>query len=116
MPISKPAALFHYCQVFFAFLAMCCFASVASFQAKWGVGPSALSGFAVFVAVTSLFLAVTLILVPFLYHKYNKFPKLARAFGEPRVGFILVGTGLVETFLIRYANPPINFGQTCSLN
>ena len=78
---------------------------MASFQAKWNVGPSGLTGFAVFVAVTSLLLAITLLLIPLLYSKYGKLPKLARAFSELRVGFILVGTGLVETFLIRCENP-----------
>ena len=39
MIISKPAIVFHTSQIFFNFLAMACFASVASFQAKWGVGP-----------------------------------------------------------------------------
>ncbi|KAF8340394.1 uncharacterized protein EI90DRAFT_3285804 [Cantharellus anzutake] len=102
MPISKPAIIFHASQMFFAFLAMCCFASVASFQAKWNVGPSGLSGLAVFVAVTNLLLAVTLILVPVLYDKYNKLANLARAFSELRVGFILAGIGLAETFLISF--------------
>ncbi|ELU40759.1 hypothetical protein AG1IA_05202 [Rhizoctonia solani AG-1 IA] len=31
--------VYYACQIFFSFLAMCCFASVASFQAKWHVGP-----------------------------------------------------------------------------
>lgn len=39
MIISKPAIIFHTSQAFFNFLSMACFASVASFQAKWGVGP-----------------------------------------------------------------------------
>lgn len=39
MIVSKPAIIFHASQAFFNFLAMCCFASVAAFQAHWGVGP-----------------------------------------------------------------------------
>jgi hypothetical protein len=39
MIISKPVIVCHACQIFFAFVAMCCFASVAAFQAKWKVGP-----------------------------------------------------------------------------
>jgi len=39
MIVSKPTIIFHSSQIFFNFLAMACFASVASFQAKWGVGP-----------------------------------------------------------------------------
>lgn len=41
MIVSKPTIVFHSSQIFFNFLAMACFASVASFQAKWGVGPCA---------------------------------------------------------------------------
>jgi len=40
MIISKPAVIFHTSQAFLSFIAMCCFASVAAFQAHWGVGPS----------------------------------------------------------------------------
>jgi len=102
MPISKPAIVFHAAQIFFSFVAMCCFASVASFQAHWKVGPSALSGFAVFCAVTNLFLALFLLLVPVLYDKYNKFTRVARALRELRVAFILTGAGLAEVFLAAF--------------
>src|ERR1700722_503996 len=37
--VSKSTILLHSSQIFFSFLAMACFSSVASFQAKWGVGP-----------------------------------------------------------------------------
>lgn len=99
MPISKPAIIFHVAQIFLSFIAMCCFASVASFQAHWKVGPSALSGFAVFCAVTNMFLALFLVLVPVLYDKHNKFTRVARALRELRVAFILTGAGLGEVFL-----------------
>ncbi|KAF8318520.1 hypothetical protein DL93DRAFT_2054513 [Clavulina sp. PMI_390] len=102
MPISKPAVVFHSLQIFFSFIAMCCFASVASFQAHWHVGPSALSGFAVFVAVTNLLLALFLVLVPVVYDKYNKLSVMARALRELRVAFILIGTGLGEVFLVAF--------------
>lgn len=39
MIVSKPTIAFHSFQIFFNFLAMACFASVAAFQAKWHVGP-----------------------------------------------------------------------------
>ncbi len=39
MIVSKPAIICHASQAFFLFLAMCCFASVASFQAKYHIGP-----------------------------------------------------------------------------
>ncbi|KAG1750232.1 hypothetical protein EDB19DRAFT_1679160 [Suillus lakei] len=94
MIISKPAIIFHISQIFFNFLAMACFASVASFQAKWGIGPSGLSGFALFVSISGIFLALFLLFVPVVYEKYDKLTRLARALKEVRVGFILVGSGL----------------------
>jgi hypothetical protein len=39
MIVSKAAIILHSSQIFFDFIAMACFASVASFQAKWKVGP-----------------------------------------------------------------------------
>ena len=39
MIVSKPAIIAHSGQIFFNFLAMACYASVAAFQAKWHVGP-----------------------------------------------------------------------------
>lgn len=42
MIVSKPAIVAHSGQIFFNFLSMACYASVAAFQAKHGVGPCAL--------------------------------------------------------------------------
>lgn len=39
MIVPKTTIVFHAAQAFFNFLAMCCFASCAAFQAKWKVGP-----------------------------------------------------------------------------
>src|SRR6267154_1928135 len=128
MIVSKPAIIFHISQIFFNFLAMACFASVASFQAKWKIGPcecssplyfhhhpsnptnhpsppqtlhsysfvlfyhskrcsfiyflqfncadwtqciAGLSGFAIFVSVSGIFLALFLLFVPVMYEKYD---------------------------------------------
>lgn len=117
MIVSKPAIVFHISQVFFNFLAMACMASVASFQAKWKVGPceleyifslrrylhwsaAGLSGFAIFVSVSGMILSLLLLLVPVIYEKYDKGARLARAFKEIRVGFILVGSGTTFSLLI----------------
>ncbi|KAG1905337.1 uncharacterized protein F5891DRAFT_1126119 [Suillus fuscotomentosus] len=102
MIISKPAIIFHISQTFFNFLAMACFASVASFQAKWGIGPSGLSGFAIFVSVTGIFLSLFLLFVPVVYEKYDKLIRLARTLKEVRVGFILVGSGCIFSLLIAF--------------
>lgn len=118
MIVSKPAIIFHTGQIFFNFLAMACFASVASFQAHWGVGPctskllidvfpmltygrvAGLSGFAIFVSVSGVILSTFMLIVPVLYEKYDKFIRLARVLKELRVSFILTGAGTSVSLLI----------------
>jgi len=102
MIVSKPTIVFHASQVFFNFLALCCFASCAAFQAKWDVGPSGLSGFAIFVSVAGMFFSLFMLLVPVIYEKYDKFARLARALKELRVMFILSTAGLVVSLLIAF--------------
>lgn len=81
---------------------MACFASVASFQAKWGVGPSGLSGFALFVSVSGIFLSAFMMFVPVVYDKYDKLATLAIALKEIRVAFILTGVGSTFSLLIAF--------------
>ncbi|KAI5119007.1 hypothetical protein M0805_004417 [Coniferiporia weirii] len=102
MIISKPAVIFHSSQAFFSFLAMCCFASVASFQAKWHVGPSGLTGFSIFVSIAGMLLSLFMMLVPVIDVKYGKLTRLARALSEIRVGFILAGTGTGFNLLLAF--------------
>jgi hypothetical protein len=59
-----------------------------------------LSGFAIFVSVSGIFLALFLLCVPVVYEKYDKLTRLARALKEVRVGFILVGSGSIFSLLI----------------
>ncbi len=112
--------MLHVLQIVFNFLAMCCFASVASFQAKWHVGPCAffyfvlgnqicefnlfltagLTGFALFISIVGILLSAVMLLIPAAYEKYDKFVRLARAFREVRVGFILTGTGVTFSLLV----------------
>ncbi|KAH9974837.1 hypothetical protein BJV74DRAFT_863305 [Russula compacta] len=102
MIVSKPAIVFHTSQIFFSFLAMCCFASVAGFQAHFKIGPSGLSGFALFVSLASLFLALFLLAIPLVNEKFDKLTRVARALKEDRTSFVLVGTGTTITFLISF--------------
>jgi len=102
MPLSKPAIVFYTLQIFFSFLAMCCFASVASFQKSNGIGVSGLSGLAIFVAVTGLLLSATMLLVPVIYDKYEKLSGLSRAIREDRVHFILASFGIIWLLLISF--------------
>jgi len=102
MIVSKPAIICHTSQAFFGFLAMCCFAGVASFQAHYNIGPSGLSGFALFVSIAGMLLALFLLLVPLLNEKHNKLTRVARALKEDRTTFVLVGTGTALTFLLAF--------------
>ncbi|KAG6861238.1 hypothetical protein C0995_002360 [Termitomyces sp. Mi166 len=102
MIVSKPAIVFHSSQIFFNFLAMACFASVASFQAKWKVGPSGLTGFALFISIMGMFLSAFMLAVPVVNEKHDKLTRLARALKEVRVGFILTGIGVAASLLISF--------------
>ncbi|KAK7032891.1 hypothetical protein R3P38DRAFT_2919529 [Favolaschia claudopus] len=111
MIVSKPMIVFHSGQVFFNFLAMATFASVAAFQAKWHVGPSGLTGFAIFLSILGMLLPLFMLLVPVAYEKYDKFIRLARALKEVRVGFILTGTGTAFALLIAFTTTISAFTQ-----
>ncbi|KAK0193619.1 hypothetical protein F5146DRAFT_1031459 [Armillaria mellea] len=102
MIISKPAIVFHASQIFFNFLAMACFASVASFQAKYDVGPSGLSSFTLFLTVLGMLVASFMLAVPVIYEKYDKLATLARAMKVPRVSFILTGAETSLSLLIAF--------------
>ncbi|KZT56960.1 hypothetical protein CALCODRAFT_453704 [Calocera cornea HHB12733] len=101
-PYSNYSISAHGAQMFLVFLAMCCFASVAAFQAQWHVGPSFLSGFAIFVAVTALFLSTWLLAVPFIYWKHDRLKALARPLNEIRVKLILSVAGTTWLLLISF--------------
>ncbi|KAJ2929378.1 hypothetical protein H1R20_g7729, partial [Candolleomyces eurysporus] len=102
MIVSKPAIIAYSGQIFFNFLCMACYASLASFQAKFGVGPSGLSGFAIFISIAGMLLSAFMLLVPVAYEKYDKFVQLARTLKEVRVSFILTGTGATLSLLIAF--------------
>ncbi|TFK28191.1 hypothetical protein FA15DRAFT_665687 [Coprinopsis marcescibilis] len=111
MIVSKPVIVAHATQIFFNFLAMCCFAAVASFQAKWGVGPSGLSGFAIFASIATILLSSFMLLVPVAYEKYDKFVQTARLLKEVRVSFILTGTGVLLNLIIAFSTIISSFTQ-----
>ncbi|KAJ7914884.1 hypothetical protein B0H13DRAFT_2232046 [Mycena leptocephala] len=94
MIVSKPMIVFHTSQIFFNFLAMCC---------KFHIGPSGLSGLAIFLSIMGMFLPLFMLLVPVAYEKYDKLIRLARALKEVRVGFILTGTGTAFSLLIAFS-------------
>ncbi|KAG8690707.1 hypothetical protein FRC09_011876, partial [Ceratobasidium sp. 395] len=80
-------------------------------EAKWKVGPSGLTGFALFVGVTSFLLSAFLLAVPVAYDRWDKLVRLARALQEVRVMFILATTGLVWSLLISFITTISAFTQ-----
>lgn len=59
-----------------------------------------LSGFALFVAIFSIFLSSFMLLVPVAYERYHKMIRLAHALKEVRVSSILTGAGFTFELLI----------------
>lgn len=59
-----------------------------------------LSGFALFVSVSSLLQSALMLTIPVIYEKYDKLVRAARALKEVRVAFILTGAGVAFTLLI----------------
>ena len=59
-----------------------------------------LTGFALFVSITGMFLSLFLLLVPLANEKFDKLTRVARAIKEDRATFVLVGTGTTFSFLI----------------
>lgn len=51
-------------------------------------------------SVAGIVLSLLMLLVPVVYEKWDKGARLARAFKEVRVGFILTGSGAVFGLLI----------------
>jgi hypothetical protein len=102
MIVSKPTIVAYSSQIFFNLIAMICFAAVASFQAKWGVGPSGLTGFALFISIASMLLSAFMLSIQVVCEKHDKFVGLARALKEVRISFILTGTGLTFSLLIAF--------------
>ncbi|CAL1715941.1 unnamed protein product [Somion occarium] len=100
--VPKTTIVFHASQAFFNFLALCCFASAAAFQARNHVGPSGLSGFAIFISIAGILFSLFMLLTPVIYEKYDKGARLARALKELRVEFILSSTGLAVSLLIAF--------------
>lgn len=61
-----------------------------------------LSGFALFVSVSGIFLSAFMMFVPVVYDKYDKLATLAIALKEIRVAFILTGVGSTFSLLIAF--------------
>jgi hypothetical protein len=59
-----------------------------------------LTGFALFISIVGILISAVMLLIPAAYEKYDKFVRLARAFREVRVGFILTGTGVTFSLLV----------------
>lgn len=79
-------------QVFFLLITTFIYIAIASFQKKWKVGPSGLTGLAIFVLVQGLLHALALLLVPQIYERTDMLRGLARTIRLTRIQFIVYGT------------------------
>ena len=92
---------------------VCAFHSLYNHYSK-SSAPAGLSGFAVFVSVTMLLLALFLLSVPVIDARYGKLSRLARALSETRVAFILAVIGTSLDLLIAYVTSLATY-QACKL-
>ncbi|CAG7849650.1 SubName: Full=Uncharacterized protein {ECO:0000313/EMBL:CCA71321.1} [Serendipita indica DSM 11827] len=98
-------------QIFLSFIAMCCFAGVASFQAKHKVGPSFLSILAIFDSLVLFFLAAFLLAVPVIYDRYDRLAGLFRALRVTRVALICNGIGIFFSLITAFVTTISVFTQ-----
>ncbi|KAL7409690.1 hypothetical protein BDY24DRAFT_366676 [Mrakia frigida] len=103
--------IIHSCILFFTFLGICCFGAVAGFQAKWNIGVSGLSGFALFVSLFTFVISAVLLCVPLVYDKWDKLRSFALALKIPRVKFILEGTGFTGMLVLAFVTTISAFTQ-----
>lgn len=78
--------------LFFLFINLFIYIAIAVFQKKWDVGPSGLTGLAIFVLVQGLLHALVFLLVPQIYERTDMFRGFARAIRLTRIQFIVYGT------------------------
>lgn len=76
----------------FLFINLFIYIAIAVFQKKWNVGPSGLTGLAIFVLVQGLIHALVMLLVPQIYERTDMFRGFARAIRLTRIQFIVYGT------------------------
>ncbi|KAA1077118.1 hypothetical protein PGTUg99_004782 [Puccinia graminis f. sp. tritici] len=78
--------------IFFLFINLFIYIAIAVFQKKWGVGPSGLTGLAIFILVQALLHALVFLLVPQIYERTDMLRGFARAIRLTRIQFIVYGT------------------------
>ncbi|KAM0755274.1 hypothetical protein T439DRAFT_322312 [Meredithblackwellia eburnea MCA 4105] len=76
-------------QTFLPFVNLCIYISIASFQAKWGVGPSFLTGLSLFFNAQSLLHGFLFLGTPLLYEKFLFLRGIARGLRQVRIGVIV---------------------------
>lgn len=89
--------------VFFLAITTFIYIAIASFQKKWKVGPSGLTGLAIFVLVQALLHSLALLLVPQIYERTDMLRGFARAIRLTRIQFIVYGTQTGLTLILSLA-------------
>ncbi|KAH9467390.1 hypothetical protein MJO28_000005 [Puccinia striiformis f. sp. tritici] len=78
--------------IFFLSINLFIYIAIAAFQKKWDVGPSGLTGLAIFVLIQGLLHALVFLLVPQIYERTDMLRGFARAIRLTRIQFIVYGT------------------------
>ncbi|KAI5474233.1 hypothetical protein MNV49_003863, partial [Pseudohyphozyma bogoriensis] len=78
-------------QVFFPFILLCIYIAIATFQKKWGVGPSFLTAFAIFMAVEGIIHGTLFLATPLMYERFTWLRGLARGLRQVRAAAIING-------------------------
>ncbi|KAG0150886.1 hypothetical protein CROQUDRAFT_651717 [Cronartium quercuum f. sp. fusiforme G11] len=78
--------------MFFILINLFIYMAIASFQKKWKVGPSGLTGLALFVLCEAFLHALAFLVVPQIYERTDVLKGFARAIRLTRIQFIVYGT------------------------
>lgn len=86
--------------VFFILINLFIYIAIAGFQKHWGVGPSGLTGLALFVICQAFLHALAFLVVPQIYERTDTLKGFARAIRLTRVQFIVYGTQAGFTLIL----------------
>ncbi|CAH7687737.1 hypothetical protein BY996DRAFT_4583657 [Phakopsora pachyrhizi] len=89
--------------VFFLVINTLIYIAIANFQKRWKVGPSGLTGLALFILIQALLHALALLAVPQIYERTDMLRGFSRAIRLTRIQFIIYGTQTGLTLILSLA-------------
>ncbi|MBW0527158.1 hypothetical protein O181_066873 [Austropuccinia psidii MF-1] len=99
--------------LFFILINLFIYIAIAIFQKKWQVGPSGLTGLAIFVLLQGFLHALLLLCVPQIYERTDMLRGFARAIRLTRVQFIIYGTQTGLALLLSLTTTISAYSQGC---